>query len=103
MRYYVAAIIAVGMTVAACGRSGPKDVTGAPTLESAAASLGCTDPEADEPADHVRLGTGFLPLPGQVGGLATFASDTLQRNWEKIATQFAPLIKDGPGWAAVQG
>ena len=99
----MAAIIAVGMTVAACGYSGPKDVTGAPTLQSAAASLGCTDLKPMSQPTMFASAEGSRRYQGRSVDLATFASDTLRRNWEKIATQFAPLIKDGPGWAAVQG
>ena len=60
-------------------------------------------PEVYEPADHVRLGRGDTRYQRRSVDLATFATDTRQSNWLKIATQFAPLIKDGAGWAAVQG
>jgi len=45
-----------------------------------------------------------LTAETEASGLAlidTFASDDLKQNWLKIATSFAPLVKDGPGWAAV--
>jgi hypothetical protein len=93
-----AAAAVLALTVAACGgTSAPKDVTGAPTLQSAAASLGCTGLEPMSQPTMFASAEGNCEWQGRSVDLATFASDTLKTNWLKIATQFSPLIKDGPG------
>jgi hypothetical protein len=96
-------IVGVALAAAACGGGGPKDVTGAPTLASAAASLGCTGLQPISQPTLFASAEGNCTYQGRNVDLATFATSTLRANWLKIATQFAPLIKDGLGWAAVQG
>jgi len=98
----VVAAIAAAAT-AGCGGSSslPKDATGAPKLSAVAASIGCTGLKPySQPAIYISA-TGRCKLGGRSVDLATFASDDLKQNWLKIATSFAPLVKDGPGWAAV--
>ena len=94
---------AVAATAAGCGSSAPKDVTGAPTLASAAASLGCTGRTPMSQPTMYASAEEDCQYQGRNVDLATFATDALKSNWLKIATQFSPLIKDGQGWAAVQG
>jgi hypothetical protein len=80
-----------------------KDVTGAPTLASAAAALGCTGLTPMSQPTMFASAEGSCSYQGRNVDLATFGTDTLRDNWLKIATQFSPLIKEGTGWAAVQG
>ncbi len=98
----IIAAIAAAATAGCGGSSLPKDVTGAPKLGAVAASVGCTGLKPLNPPTMLASAEGFCRYQGRNADLATFATDTLKANWEKIATQFAPLIKDGPGWAAVQ-
>jgi hypothetical protein len=102
MKKLIAAVV-LAAAIAGCGGSAPTDATGAPTLRSAATSLGCTDLKPMSQPTMYASAEGNCQYHGRSVDLATFATDTLKQNWLKIATQFAPLIKDGPGWAAVQG
>src|SRR5258708_31587448 len=97
----IIAIGAIAAAAAGCGSSLPKDVTGAPKLSAVAASIGCTKLKPFKPTMFASE-EGTCRLGSRDIDLATFASDQLKQNWLKIAQNFDPLVKDGPGWAAMQ-
>jgi len=86
--------------IAGCGGSGlPTDATGVPKLSAVASSIGCTNLQPIKPTLYASA-EGNCKLNGRDVDLVTFATDQLQQNWEQVADQFGPKIKDGPGWAA---
>src|SRR5262249_32219441 len=99
----ILAIAAIAIAATACCGSGlPKDQTGAPKLSAVADSIGCKDLQPIKPTMFASA-EGNCTLNGRDVDLVTFASEQLQQNWEQIADEFGPKIKDGPGWAAYQG
>src|SRR5258708_19816787 len=95
MKKIIAAVV-LAAAIAGCGGSSlPKDVTGAPTLQAAAAALGCTGLKPMSPPTMLASAEGFWRYQGRTADLATFATNKIRDNWEKIATNFAPLIKNG--------
>ena len=96
-------IAVLAAAIAGCGGSGlPTDATGAPKLSAVAQSIGCTGLQPIKPTMFASA-EGNCKLNGRDIDLVTFATDKLRDNWEKIADEFGPKVKDGPGWAAYQG
>ena len=94
---------AVMLVLAGCGGSAAGGASpAAPTVSQVAAQIGATAVSTIDPTLYASH-QGTATWKGQQVDIATFATDTLRDKWESVATQFRPMLADGPGYAVTTG
>ena len=105
-RTRIAALAITALALAGCGSSAATSTittfNAAPTVAQVAAQIGATGVTAINPTLYASH-EGNAAWHGQQVDIATFATDTLRDNWEKVARQFGPILTDGPGYAVTAG
>lgn len=94
-----AAAAVTALAPASCGSS-PAATAGPPTISQAAKQAGCTRVADVSHAEVFAHQSATCDLPGYpASDLATFASTSEQRSWEKVARQFGVIVKHGTLWS----
>jgi hypothetical protein len=99
MKLTTAASAAALMALAGCGGSGQ---SGPPTIASAAAEAGCTNPHGISTEELFAHETATCTYQGHDAEIATFANADLQKHWEEVAKEFTAIVKRGDGWTLSQ-